>query len=152
MIYTSPIEYLALTHSLCRVTPARRVPVHSMPRHCSFGVNGALCRVSTARRVPVHTMPRHCSFGVTGALWRLTQLGKLGPHLGVDGLGAGPYTRRHSAQRKRFMWDRGCIEGWFRAYFAGVKEVSGGVGGCWGVQRVCFVSDTAQVELNSGRV
>ena len=25
-----------------------------------------------------------------------------------------------SAQRKRFLWDRGCIEGLLRGYFAGV--------------------------------
>ena len=48
------------------------------------------------------------------------------------------------AQRKRFMWDSGCIRGciW-------------GVLGCFGVTgvaRVYFVSETAQVELKGGRV
>jgi len=38
-----------------------------------------------------------------------------------------------SAQRKRYLWDRGCIEGLFRVYFAGVSVVSGGVRGYWGV-------------------
>ena len=50
------------------------------------------------------------------------------------------------AQRKRFLWDRGCVQGLFRG-------CSGG-GGYYGVftSRVYFVSETAQVELESGRV
>jgi len=50
-----------------------------------------------------------------------------------------------SAQLKRFVWDRGCIEGLFGG-------CSWGVWGHEGVQRVYFVSETAQVELRSGRV
>ena len=50
-----------------------------------------------------------------------------------------------SAQRERFLWDRGCIQG----LLMGCK---GGVGGFQGVSRVYFVSQTAQVELRSGRV
>ena len=45
---------------------------------------------------------------------------------------AGAYTRPLSAQHKRFLWDKGCIEELFRGCFAGVWEVSGGVGGCKG--------------------
>jgi hypothetical protein len=41
------------------------------------------------------------------------------------------------------------IGGAFRGYFGGVYEVSGGVRGCLGC---AFVSETAQVELRSGRV
>ena len=32
-----------------------------------------------------------------------------------------------SAQRKRFLWDRGCI---YELLYAGVDEVSGGIRGC----------------------
>jgi hypothetical protein len=48
--------------------------------------------------------------------------------------GRGLLTLVHfSAQRKRFLWDRGCIEGLCRGYFAGVWEVSGGCNGVLGV-------------------
>ena len=67
------------------------------------------------------------------------------------GAGQGLTLVHFSAQLKRFLWDRGCIEGLLRGCFAGVQVESGGVGGCWGV-RVYFVSETAQVELKSGRV
>ena len=50
-----------------------------------------------------------------------------------------------SAQRKHFLWDWESIYGLFRG-------CSGGVWGCQGVLRVYFVSGTAQVELESGRV
>jgi len=50
-----------------------------------------------------------------------------------------------SAQRKRFLWDRWCIQGLF-------KGCSGGMRRCSGALRVYFVSETAQVELKSGRV
>jgi len=50
-----------------------------------------------------------------------------------------------SAQRKRFLWDRECVQGLDRG-------CSGGVRGYKGVSRVCSVSETAQVELKSGRV
>ena len=43
-----------------------------------------------------------------------------------------------SAQLKRFLWDRGCIQGVCR--------------GCLGGLRGCSVSETALVELKSGRV
>jgi hypothetical protein len=50
-----------------------------------------------------------------------------------------------SAQRKRFVWNRGCIQGLFWG-------CSGGVRGHQGVSRVYFESETAQVELRSGPV
>jgi len=50
-----------------------------------------------------------------------------------------------SAQRKRFLWDRGFIQGLSRGCLAGVRVYEG-------VFRVLFVSETAQVELKSGRV
>ena len=59
--------------------------------------------------------------------------------------GQGPTLVHLSAQQKRFLWDRGCIQGLFRG-------CSGGIKGHCGVCRVYFVSETAQVELNSGRV
>jgi hypothetical protein len=46
-----------------------------------------------------------------------------------------------SAQRERFEWDRGAFRG-----------CSGGVKGNYGVCRLHFVSETAQVELKCGRV
>jgi hypothetical protein len=49
---------------------------------------------------------------------------------------------RFSAQRKHFLWDRGCKEGVCR----------GCVGGVLGNEGVYFVSETAEVELKSGRV
>ena len=36
-----------------------------------------------------------------------------------------------SAQLKRFLWDRGCMEGVFRGRLPGVR-------GCWGMFRLCF--------------
>ena len=50
-----------------------------------------------------------------------------------------------SAQRKRFMWDTGCMEGLFWGWLQGGR-------GYWEVFRVYFVSGTAQVELKSGGV
>ena len=50
-----------------------------------------------------------------------------------------------SAQRERFLWDRGCAQGLFGGCL-------GGVWGYYGVSTVYFVSETAQVELKSGRV
>jgi len=50
-----------------------------------------------------------------------------------------------SAQRRRLLWDRGCIHGVFRGCLGGVR-------GYYGLFRVYFVSGTAQVELNDGRV
>ena len=50
-----------------------------------------------------------------------------------------------SAQRKRFRWDLGCMQGLFRGCLEGVK-------GHYGAFRVYLVSETAQVELKSGRV
>ena len=51
----------------------------------------------------------------------------------------------YSAQRKRFLWDRGCVQRLFRGCLRDVKRYQG-------VLRVYFVSETAQVELKSGRV
>ena len=53
-----------------------------------------------------------------------------------------------SAQLKRILWDRGA----FRGCLGGVQEVSGGNKEYQGVFRVYFMSETAQVELRSGRV
>jgi len=50
-----------------------------------------------------------------------------------------------SAQCKRCLWDRGCIQGLFGGFLGGVR-------GYWGVFRVYFVSETSQVELRCGRV
>ena len=50
-----------------------------------------------------------------------------------------------SAQLKHFEWDMGCVYRLFRG-------CTGGVRGCEGVLRMYFVSETAQVELKSGRV
>jgi len=50
-----------------------------------------------------------------------------------------------SAQLKRLLWDRGCMQGLFGG-------CSGGVTKHKGVFSVYFVSETAQVELQSGRV
>jgi len=52
------------------------------------------------------------------------------------------------AQLQHIMLDRGAL----RNCLSGVQEVSGGVTGYQGVFRVYFVSETAQVELRSGRV
>jgi hypothetical protein len=52
-----------------------------------------------------------------------------------------------SAQRQRFLWSKGCIEGIFRGC---VRVV--GVGGQQELYRVLFMSETAQVELRRGRV
>ena len=40
-----------------------------------------------------------------------------------------------SVQRKRFVWDRGCIEGLFTGHFAGVRRCRGVLTGCWGFKR-----------------
>ena len=53
-----------------------------------------------------------------------------------------------SAQLKRIVWDRGAFGGCLGC----VWEVSGGSKEYQGVFRVYFVSETAQVELRSGRV
>jgi len=55
-----------------------------------------------------------------------------------------------SAQRKHFLWDRGCIEGLFSGSSSGVYGVLGGIRGCLG----CIFCQKwlAQVELKSGRV
>jgi hypothetical protein len=53
-----------------------------------------------------------------------------------------------SAQLKRILWDRASMRG----CLGGVEEVSGGVKKYQGVFRVSLVSETAQVELRSGRV
>jgi len=50
-----------------------------------------------------------------------------------------------SAQRKRFLRDRGCMWGLLRGCSGTVRRYQG-------VIRVCFVSEMAQAELNSGRV
>jgi len=39
----------------------------------------------------------------------------------LDEFKAGAYTRPISAQRKRFLWDRGCISGMFRGCLGGVR-------------------------------
>ena len=43
-------------------------------------------------------------------------------------------------------------EGAFRGCVRGVKGYLRGAGGFYGVSGMCFVSETAQVQLNSGRV
>jgi len=53
-----------------------------------------------------------------------------------------------SAQLKRILWDRGATRG----CLGGVWEVSWGIKEYQGMFRVYFVSETAQVELRSGRV
>ena len=50
-----------------------------------------------------------------------------------------------SAQRKRFLGDRGCIQGW-------LLGCCGGIRGFKGVFGVYFVSEMAQVELRLERV
>ena len=45
------------------------------------------------------------------------------------------------AQRERFMWDSGCIYGLFKGCSAGVRSI----------HRVCLVSETSRVQLESGR-
>jgi len=52
------------------------------------------------------------------------------------------------AQLKRMLWHRGAS----RMFLGGISEVSGGIKEYQGVFRVYFVSETAQVELRSGRV
>ena len=53
-----------------------------------------------------------------------------------------------SAQLKRILWDKGALGGCLR----GVQEVPGVIKEYQGVFRVYFVSETAQVEVRSGRV
>jgi len=50
-----------------------------------------------------------------------------------------------SAQRKRFEWDRGCIQRLMRGCLEGMM-------GHEEVSRMYFVPEMAQVELKSGRV
>jgi len=49
-----------------------------------------------------------------------------------------------SASRERFTWDSGCIYGLFKGCSAGVRFKHG-------VFRVCLVSGTSRVQLESGR-
>ena len=49
-----------------------------------------------------------------------------------------------SAQRERFLWDSGCIQGLLRGCLSGFR-------GHYGVFMVYCVSETSQVELKSGR-
>ena len=51
------------------------------------------------------------------------------------------------AQRKRFLWNWGCILGLLRGCLRGAWEV---LGDYQGVFMVYFASETAQVELRSG--
>ncbi len=53
-----------------------------------------------------------------------------------------------SAQLERILWDRGA----FRGCLEGVWQVSGGFKEHEGMSMVYFVSETAQVELRSGRM
>jgi len=53
-----------------------------------------------------------------------------------------------SAQLERILWDRGA----FRGCLEGVWQVSGGFKEHEGMSMVYFVSETAQVELRTGRV
>ena len=50
-----------------------------------------------------------------------------------------------SAQRERFPWDGGCMQGLISGCLEGVRGHKGASG-------VYFESETAQVELKSGRV
>ena len=50
-----------------------------------------------------------------------------------------------AAQRKCFLWDREYIWGLFRGRLRGTR-------GYYGVFRVCFVSETSQVELKTGQL
>jgi len=50
-----------------------------------------------------------------------------------------------SAQRERFLWDRGCNEGFFRGCLAGILSR-------YGAFKMSFVSGMAQVELKCGQV
>jgi len=59
--------------------------------------------------------------------------------------GQGPTLVHFSAQLRRIVWDRGSMKGLSRDCLGGLREY-------YGVCRMCFVSDTAQVELKSGRV
>ena len=65
--------------------------------------------------------------------------------LGAGGSGQGLTLVHFSSQRKRFRWDRECLQGMFRGFYRGIGGYEGGGG-------VHFVSKTAQVELKSGRV
>jgi len=49
------------------------------------------------------------------------------------------------AQRERFLWDKGCAWGVYMVFMAAVEGFFKGLG-------MLCVSDTAQVELRSGRV
>jgi len=50
------------------------------------------------------------------------------PMSGTPSASAQGLTLLHfSAQRKRFLWDRGCIQGLFRGYVIGVKGYLGDV-------------------------
>ena len=76
-----------------------------------------------------------CSVGASLVLW-------------VVGLAAGVTLVHFSDQLKRILWDRGAIRG----CLGGVYEVARGIKEYQGVFRVYDVSETAQVELRSGRV
>jgi len=58
---------------------------------------------------------------------------------------AGAYTRPLFGSTQRFVWDRGCLQGLFRGRLGGIR-------GFGGLFMVYLVSETAQVELKSGRV
>jgi hypothetical protein len=58
---------------------------------------------------------------------------------------AGAYIRPLKAQLQRFVWDMGCVYGLF-------SPCSGGARVCLGCVGCFLVSDTAKVELKSGRV
>jgi hypothetical protein len=66
-------------------------------------------------------------------------------HRALDAEKQGLTLAHFSAQLKRLLYVRGCIKGLFRGCL-------GGGTGYWGRLGCVFVSETAQVELNSGRV
>jgi hypothetical protein len=55
--------------------------------------------------------------------------------------GQGPTLVHFSAQRKRFLWHRGCVQGLFKGEFRGCQGVLGGV----------HAADMAQMVLRGGR-
>jgi hypothetical protein len=61
------------------------------------------------------TLSTACPSTSTVVFWRCR-----GPSMVSDTSYQGLTLVHFSAQRKRFLWDRGCIEGLFRGYFAGV--------------------------------
>jgi len=73
--------------------------------------------------------------------------GPAGPPAGAGAwaVGQGLTLVHFSAQLERFVWDRGCAQGL-------CSPCRGGVRGCLGCVGCFLVTDTAQVELISGRV